>query len=93
MDIGKKEKILFVDDEKAILDISMEYFQSKGYQVFTANNGLEALKILRETDITCCVTDIDMPRMDGMELAEQIRKIDNTIPVIIMTGHHLYLML
>lgn len=85
--MNKKEKILFVDDDESILDIASEYFQHKGYPVITAKNGLEAVKILENEKIDCCFTDINMPEMDGLELAEYIRKMDNTIPVIIMTGY------
>ena len=81
-----KEKILFVDDEENILDIASEYFSIKGYQVFTARNGVEALSVLDKEQIDCCFTDINMPVMDGLELAENINKRDNTIPVVIMTG-------
>jgi putative nucleotidyltransferase with HDIG domain len=84
---SEKEKILFVDDEESILEIAREYFQHKGYHVFTAKNGLEAVKILGDEKINCCFTDINMPEMDGLELAEHLRKTDNTIPVIIMTGY------
>jgi len=82
-----KETILFVDDEENILDIAKEYFGQKGYMVITAGNGLEAIKILEEQKIDCCFTDINMPEMDGLELAEYIRLKDNTIPVIVMTGY------
>jgi putative nucleotidyltransferase with HDIG domain len=83
----KKEKILFVDDEKDILELASEYFQLMGYEVFTAQNGLEALDILAVEHIDCCFTDINMPEMNGLELAEEIHKNDNTMPVIIMTGY------
>lgn len=82
-----KERILFVDDEESILDVVNEYFSIKGYEVFTAVNGEEALSILDREQIDCCFTDINMPVMDGLELAENIRKRDNTIPVVIMTGY------
>ena len=85
--MNEKEKILFVDDDESILDIVSEYFKYKGYPVITAKNGLEAVQILEDEKIDCCFTDINMPEMDGLELAEYIRKIDNTIPVIIMTGY------
>ncbi len=81
-----KEKILFVDDEESILDVASEYFSIKGYQVYTARNGAEALSVLEKEQIDCCFTDINMPVMDGLELAENINKRDNTIPVVIMTG-------
>ncbi len=86
MATAHKEKILFVDDEESILDVASEYFSIKGYQVFTARNGAEALSVLDKEQIDCCFTDINMPVMDGLELAENINKRDNTIPVVIMTG-------
>ncbi len=86
MNSEKTETILFVDDDNSLLEISREYFQLKGYRIVTANNGQEALAVFKKETVDCCVTDINMPYMDGMELAEHIRKIDNTIPVIIMTG-------
>jgi putative nucleotidyltransferase with HDIG domain len=87
MDNSKKETILFVDDEESILSVSSEYFQRKGYRTLTASTGAEALKILAEENIDCCFTDINMPRMNGLELAERIRNHDNTMPVIVMTGY------
>ena len=78
--------ILVVDDEEGILEITEEYFERKGYEVYTATNGLEAIKIIESIKIGCCFTDINMPEMDGLELAEYIRKMDNTLPVVVMTG-------
>lgn len=82
-----KETILFVDDEEVLLEISSEYFRQSGYRVVTAGNGLEAVEILKKESIICCFTDINMPGMDGLELAEHIQKKDMSIPVIIMTGY------
>jgi len=82
-----KKTILFVDDEETILGITSEYFQRKGYRVVTANNGIEAKKILKQEQIDCCFTDINMPEMNGLELAEHIWVTDNTIPVVIMTAY------
>ena len=83
---NQMERILFVDDEQSILNIASEYFKHKGYQVLTAHDGLEAVEILKKDRVDCCFTDINMPGMNGLELAEHIRNCDNTIPVIIMTG-------
>jgi putative nucleotidyltransferase with HDIG domain len=82
-----KETILFVDDEESILDIARTYFRSRGYKVLTAENGRKAVEILWNNRIDCCFTDINMPEMDGLELAEYIRKHDNTVPVVVMTGY------
>lgn len=79
--------ILFVDDEESILEIAEEFFTQKGYNVITADNGLQAVSILEKRSVDCCFTDINMPEMDGLELAEYIRTFDNTIPVIVMTGY------
>jgi putative nucleotidyltransferase with HDIG domain len=87
MDSEKKQTILFVDDEESILGVSAEYFQRKGYQTLTARTGPQALKLLARETIDCCFTDINMPDMNGIELAERIRTHDNTMPVIVMTGY------
>jgi response regulator RpfG family c-di-GMP phosphodiesterase len=81
--------ILFVDDEESILEIATEHFQNLGYRVLTAGNGREATRIIEDGDniIDCCFTDINMPEMDGLELAEYLRNHDNTVPVVIMTGY------
>jgi putative nucleotidyltransferase with HDIG domain len=82
-----KEKILFVDDEESILNVATQFFTRQGYQTLAAMNGIEALKILEKEKVDCCFTDINMPGMDGLELAEKIRMNDNTMPVIVMTGY------
>lgn len=82
-----KETLLFVDDEENILDIASEYFEYKGFQVLTASNGREAVRVLATERVDCCFTDINMPEMDGLALAEHIHQTDNTIPVIVMTGY------
>lgn len=79
--------VLFVDDEESILEIVAEYFTHKGYKVLTAPNGAEALKAIAGRHVDCCFTDINMPEMTGLELAERLRSMDNTIPVVIMTGY------
>ena len=82
-----KETLLFVDDEENILDIASEYFEFKGFTVLTARNGREAVGVLETERVDCCFTDINMPEMDGLALAEHIHNTDNTIPVIVMTGY------
>jgi putative nucleotidyltransferase with HDIG domain len=83
----EKKTILFVDDEESILEVASEYFSQKDYNVITAGNGHEALDALSRNSVDCCFTDINMPGMDGLELAEHIRELDMTIPVIVMTGY------
>lgn len=81
-------KILVVDDEKNIQSIFKEYVEAAtAYRVLTANDGVEALKIIENDDIICCFTDLSMPRLDGLELTRRIQQHDNTIPVVVMTGY------
>ncbi len=80
-------KVLVVDDEEGIRDVTEGYFQKKGYEVYTAENGAKALEIINRINISCIFTDINMPVMDGLELAEKIRQIENTLPVVVMTGY------
>ena len=80
-------KILVVDDEDGIRDVTEGFFERKGYQVYTAENGAKALDIIKWVKIDCVFTDINMPVMDGLELAEQIRHIAPTLPVVVMTGY------
>ncbi len=80
--------ILVVDDEEYIRDIFQEYFKTSGeYTVLTACDGFEALDIVNKQNIDCCFTDLSMPRLDGLELTRQIHLLDNTIPVVVMTGY------
>jgi response regulator RpfG family c-di-GMP phosphodiesterase len=81
-------RILVVDDEECILDIFKSYFESShDYTLLTASDGLEALEIIKTDQISCCFTDLAMPKLDGLELARRIYQYDNTIPVVVMTGY------
>ncbi|MGD9826322.1 HD domain-containing phosphohydrolase [Desulfobacter sp.] len=80
-------KILVVDDEEGILDVTEAFFERKGYQVYTAENGARAMDIVNREKLDCVFTDINMPVMDGLELAERIRHVESTLPVVVMTGY------
>ena len=75
-------KILLVDDEPDILEILSYPLKSEGFQVHTANNGLEAIKLAKDIQPHLIVLDVMMPEMDGIEACEIIRKdskISNTL--------------
>ena len=82
-----KTRILIVDDEVDALDLMEELFQKNGYDTFTACNGVEALNILRETEIDIMISDILMPEMDGMTLLDTVRKKYPEISIIMITAH------
>lgn len=78
------EKILIVDDEKGIVDMLKNYFERASYQVYTSNNGTEALrKITCQPDII--LLDINMPEMDGLTVCEKIRE-HIRCPVLFLTA-------
>ena len=75
-------KILLVDDEPDILEIVGYNLKNEGYQIYTANNGLEALKSVKKITPNLILLDIMMPEMDGIETCEKIRAIkslENTL--------------
>ena len=76
-------KILLVDDEPDILEIVGYNLKNEGYQIFTANNGLEAIKSAKKNVPHLILLDIMMPEMDGIEACEKIRKIKSLENVII----------
>lgn len=67
-------KILLVDDEPDILEIVGYNLSSEGYQIITAENGVEAVKKAKKERPNLIILDVMMPEMDGIEACEQIRK-------------------
>lgn len=87
--MSKNATILAVDDERFNLDILTEYLTDDGYRVIGASDGIEALeKLAQHPEINLIVLDRMMPRMDGMQLMEQLKRDKNfrDIPVIMQTA-------
>jgi PAS domain S-box-containing protein len=84
-----KERILFVDDEKEIGDITREILESLGYKVHVETNPGEALNVFRQRpdEFGLVITDMSMPRMTGEVLAKKLLSIRSDIPIIICTGY------
>lgn len=81
------ETILIVDDEKNYPPIISAILEEEGYETLVANNGLDALEIINNSDIDLVLTDMKMPLIDGIELLERIKISDPDLPVIMMTAH------
>ena len=82
-----KKRILIVDDDYAIRNILTRFLLIQGFEVKTAENGLEALEIFTENHFDAVLTDFQMPGMDGIKLAHQIRKYDPKKLIIMMTSN------
>jgi two-component system, cell cycle response regulator len=81
------QKILVVDDEQSIRDLLSEALVHLGHEVETACNGSEAIAKLKEGKFDIIITDIIMPKMDGLELIRYLVKNQKGISVIAITGH------
>ena len=79
--------LLVVDDEPNALFGVTQALRDEGYTVIPATGGKEALELLEKNDISLVVTDMKMPGLSGMELLVEIKKIDETIPVILLTAY------
>ncbi len=79
-----REKILIVDDEKGIVDMLKSHFERQSFQVYSAYNGMEALKqAVCDPDIV--LLDINMPEMDGLAVCQRIREFI-TCPILFLTA-------
>jgi two-component system cell cycle response regulator CpdR len=79
--------VLLVDDDAAVLDVVASMLEDIGCRVIRASSGPEALKILDSNDqISILLTDINMPGMDGHELAERATRIRPTLKVLQLSG-------
>jgi DNA-binding NtrC family response regulator len=83
----KPAKILVVDDELNMRLVLKAMLKKEGYDVATAADGEEALRILKEEKIAVVATDLKMPRLDGMGLLDRIMQDDPSLPVIILTAY------
>jgi diguanylate cyclase (GGDEF)-like protein len=81
------QNILVVDDEKQVCDLLAEALSYMGHDVRTAKDGVDALERVDDHQFSVVVTDMDMPRMDGMELIRRLVENQNDVDIIAITGH------
>ena len=80
-----KYNVLVVDDDKDITEAIEIYLLNEGYNVFTACDGIQALRIAREEDIHLIIMDIMMPNLDGTRATIELRK-EKEIPIIMLSA-------
>jgi len=83
------ERVLFVDDEKALVEMGQQMLEHLGYKVTTRTSSIEALELFREQPqkFDLVITDMTMPNMTGDKLAQELIDIRSNIPVILCTGY------
>ena len=87
--IGGNETILLVEDDQQVIALVRRALAESGYRVLTAANGAEALEQFRReaTSIRLVLTDVVMPHMGGLELAEELKQLSRDTPVLFMSGY------
>ena len=79
-------KVLVIDDEQSIRDLLDRLLRRKGYDVIVAESGQKGLECFRRARPDVIVLDLKMPEMDGLTVLRQIRSLNRSQPVIVLTG-------
>ena len=87
IDPNDKERILVVDDAPHTLEVLHRNLSSKGYQVFTASNVSEAVRILETTTVDLVITDLKMPKVSGIDLIRHVRENYKNTEIMMITGY------
>lgn len=82
-----RSHILIVDDDPLILNLLETSVEAFGYRCTTARDGMEAVELLKRTEFAMVITDMTMPRMDGMALLKYIKEHHPRTDVIVVTGY------
>ncbi|HSB72418.1 MAG TPA: response regulator [Candidatus Methylomirabilis sp.] len=78
-------RVLVVDDDKGVREMFLYALQKRGWYARGAEDGLQALRRLQDEAFTVVVTDLQMPRMDGLALLREMRRTRSLLPVVIQT--------
>ena len=85
------KKVLIAEDSSVIQNLTKKILQIQNYQISSAKNGVQVLKMLEKEHFDVILMDINMPQMDGMECARNIRAREDSnkaqIPIIAITGN------
>ena len=80
-------RVLFVDDNRDLVEYTCRRLRARKLKVSIANDGEEAIEVLQRERFDVVVLDILMPGMDGIETLREIKKLDPSVQVVLLTGH------
>lgn len=82
-------RILIIEDEAAIRRVLVKILseENEAYEVIEAHDGLEGIELIKKEDFDLVLCDIKMPKMDGVEVLEYVKKISPEIPIVMISGH------
>ncbi len=81
----EKKKILIIDDDVDIVYTISEICGFAGHEVFSANDGLKGVELLKEYEPNLVIVDYHMPKYDGLSTVKKIRKLDDTVAIMVLT--------
>src|SRR5690348_5366131 len=81
----RARRILLAEDEAALRDFVSRNLRARGFEVYEASNGLEAIAVWEREDPHLLILDIMMPRMDGLEVCKRVRE-RSAVPIIVLTA-------
>ena len=81
-----KPKILYAEDDATLAFLTKDNLEQNNYEIYHFADGKSCLENFKKTEFDICILDIMMPKMDGFELAVQIRKINSEIPIIFLSA-------
>ena len=84
--IQKMARILIIDDESVIQDLLVDMLEREGYETITASDGKEGMRIYRENPTDLIITDLIMPKKEGIETIMELRRDFRDVKVIAMSG-------
>ncbi len=87
--MSKNIKLLLVEDDPNLSLVLQDYLEMLGYETKLCKDGEEGLKAFKRQKYDLCIFDVMMPKKDGFSLAEDIRHVDNSIPIIFLTAKSL----
>lgn len=80
-----KHKLLFIDDDKEVLNLNKQFFLNAGYAVATTSSAKSGIALLDKHDFSCVILDVMMPELDGLDTCKLIRE-KSDIPIIFLSG-------
>jgi len=81
-----RPNILVVDDDPALLSLLIDTLLAIGYNATGAANGVRALEVLAETSFALMITDIRMPKLNGLQLRDKVKRLYPDMPILFVTG-------
>lgn len=82
-----KQNLLIIEDEKDTLELMIEIFETKFSNIYSASDGYSALEVFRQNSINAILCDINIPKLNGLDLIIKIREINYLIPIIIISAY------